>query len=252
MLITSKKKLFKNSMSKESIPYELIKLLTEEEIMMFQELRVRIKELNYKTNLTRLIEGDDYWISQVYDSLWIFKEDSKKIFDNKRFIDVGSGCGFPGFAYAITHPNSEIYLVDSSKKKTDALKNIIKSMNFKNKIFAINDRIENLGRQSSFKNSFNIATARAVSNPSTVTEYLLPMLQSKGLGILYCGKWNNEDNKNLEKTLKVLEGKIAEIKSNFLPREKGIRNAIFIEPKASCPEIYPRSVGKAEKYPLKG
>ena len=239
-------------MSKESIPYELLKLVTEEEIMMFQELRIRIKELNYKTNLTRLIEGDDYWISQVYDSLWIFKENSNEIFDNKRFIDVGSGCGFPGFAYAITHPNSEIYLVDSSKKKTDALKNIIKSMNFKNKIFAINDRIENLGRQSSFKNSFNIATARAVSNPSTVTEYLLPMLQSKGLGILYCGKWNNEDNKNLEKTLKVLEGKIVEIKSNFLPREKGIRNAIFIEPKASCPDIYPRSVGKAEKYPLKG
>ncbi len=239
-------------MSKESIPYELIKLLTEEEIMMFQELRVRIKELNYKTNLTRLIEGDDYWISQIYDSLWIFKDNSNEIFDNKRFIDIGSGCGFPGFAYAITHPNSEIYLVDSSKKKTDALKKIIKSMNFKNKIFAINDRIENLGRQSSFKNSFNIATVRAVSNPSTVTEYILPMLQSNGLGILYCGKWTNEDNKNLEKTLKVLEGKIVEIKSNFLPREKGIRNAIFIEPKASCPDIYPRSVGKAEKYPLKG
>ena len=92
-------------MSKESIPYELLKLLNEEEIMMFQELRIKIQELNYKTNLTRLIEGDGYWISQVYDSLWIFKENSKKIFDNKRFIDVGSGCGFPGFAYAITHPN---------------------------------------------------------------------------------------------------------------------------------------------------
>mgnify|MGYP005643968285 FL=1 len=239
-------------MSKENIPYELLKLVTEEEIMMFQELRIRIQELNYKTNLTRLIEGNDYWISQVYDSLWIFKENSNKIYDNKRFIDVGSGCGFPGFAYAITHPNSEIYLVDSSKKKTDALKKIIKRMNFKNKIFAINDRIENLGRQSSFKNSFDIATARAVSNPSTVTEYLLPMLQSNGLGILYCGKWTNEDNKNLENTLNVLEGEILEIKSNFLPREKGIRNAIFIKPKASCPDIYPRSTGKAEKYPLKG
>ena len=52
-------------MSKESIPYELLKLLNEEEIMMFQELRIKIQELNYKTNLTRLIEGDDYWISQV-------------------------------------------------------------------------------------------------------------------------------------------------------------------------------------------
>ena len=104
-------------MTKEIIPSELLNLVTEEEIMMFQELRIKIQELNHKTNLTRLIEGDDYWISQVYDSLWIFKEDSNKNFDNKKFIDIGSGCGFPGFAYAITHPNSEIYLVDSSKKK---------------------------------------------------------------------------------------------------------------------------------------
>ena len=95
--------------------------------------------------------------------------------------------------------------MDTSKKKTDSLKEIIKSMNFKNNIFVINDRIENLGRQSAFKNSFNIATARAVSNPSTVSEYILPMLKSNGQGILYCGKWTNEDNKNLENTLNVLE-----------------------------------------------
>jgi len=239
-------------MTKENIPNKLLKLVTEEEIMMFQELRIKIQELNYKTNLTRLIEGDDYWISHVYDSLWTFKENSNKILDNKKFIDIGSGCGFPGFAYAITHPNSEIYLVDSSKKKTDSLKEIIKSINFKNNIFVINDRIENLGHQSSFRNSFNIATARAVSNPSTVSEYILPMLQVNGLGILYCGKWTSEDNRNLENTLKILGGKILEIKRNYLPKEKGIRNAIFIEPKTSCPDIYPRSMGKAAKYPLKG
>ena len=239
-------------MIKEIIPNKLLKLITEEEIMMFEELQKRIQDLNHKTNLTRLIEGEDYWISQVYDSIWPFKENSNINFDNKKFIDIGSGCGFPGFAYAITHPNSEIYLVDSSKKKSDSLKEIIKRINFKNNIFVINDRIENIARQSAFRSSFNIATARAVSNPSTVSEYILPMLQSNGLGILYCGKWTNEDNKNLENTLKVLEGEILEIKSNFLPREKGIRNAIFIKPKASCPYIYPRSIGKAEKYPLKG
>ncbi len=238
-------------MKKENIPKELLKLVTDEEIIMFQELRIRIKELNYKSNLTRLIEGDDYWISQVYDSLWTFKENSNKNFNNKKFIDIGSGCGFPGFAYAITHPNSEIYLVDSSKKKTDSLQEIIKKINFKNNIFVINDRIENLGRHALFRESFNIATARAVSNPSTVSEYILPMLRSNGLGILYCGKWTNEDNKNLERTLKALKGKILAIKSNFLPREKGIRNVIFIGPKAPCPDIYPRSIGKAKKYPLK-
>ena len=239
-------------MTKESIPTELIKLVTEEEMIMFKELRISIQELNHKTNLTRLIEGDDYWISQVYDSIWTFRENPNNNFDNKKFIDIGSGCGFPGFAYAITHPNSEIYLVDSSKKKADSLKKIIKNINFKNNIFVINDRIENIARESSFRNSFNIATARAVSNPSTVSEYILPMLKADGLGILYCGKWEDKDNKNLEKTLESLKGKIIEIKNNLLPRGKGIRNVIFIEPKEFCPEIYPRRVGMAKKYPLKG
>ena len=55
-------------MTKESIPNKLLNLVTEDEIMMFRELRIKIQEQNYKTNLTRLIEGDDYWISQVYDS----------------------------------------------------------------------------------------------------------------------------------------------------------------------------------------
>ena len=104
-------------MSKESIPDELLKLVNEEEIMMFKKIQQKIRELNHKTNLTRLIEGNDYWIAQVYDSIWAFKDNSKNNFDNKKFIDIGSGCGFPGIAYAILHPNSKIYLVDSSKKK---------------------------------------------------------------------------------------------------------------------------------------
>jgi len=239
-----------NEMKKQNIPKEISDLITEEEIIMFQELQIILEELNNKTNLTRLINGDDYWISQVFDSIWPFKTFPNINFDNKKFLDIGSGCGFPGLAYAITHPNSEIYLIDSSKKKTDALEIIINEINFKNNIYVINERIENLGHQSSIRNSFNIATTRAVSNPSTVSEYVLPMLKKEGLGVLYCGKWTDEDSKNLNKTLDILEGKFKEKKKILLPRNKGIRNIILIQPKSICPEIYPRKVGKPEKNPL--
>jgi len=237
-------------MKKQNIPEEIFSLITEEEIIMFQELQIKIKELNNKTNLTRLINGDDYWVSQVFDSIWPFKTFPNINFDNKKFLDIGSGCGFPGLAYAITHPTSEIYLVDSSKKKTDVLKAIIKEINFKNNIHIINDRIENLAHQSSMRNSFNIATTRAVSNPSTVSEYILPMLKKEGFGVLYCGKWTNEESKNLDKTLKILEGKVKDKKEILLPRNKGTRNIILIQQKRLCPEIYPRKVGKPEKNPL--
>ena len=162
-------------MKKQNIPVEISALINEEEIIIFQELQIKIKELNNKTNLTRLINGNDYWVSQVFDSVWPFKTFPNINFENKKFLDIGSGCGFPGLAYAITHPTSEIYLVDSSKKKTDALKTLIKEINFKNNIHVINDRVENFAHQSSMRNNFNIATTRAVSNPSTVSEYMLPV-----------------------------------------------------------------------------
>jgi len=36
----------------------------------------------------------------------------------------------------------------------------------------------------------------------------------------------------------------------LLPRSKGVRNIILIQPKNFCPKIYPRKVGKPEKNPL--
>ena len=237
-------------MKKQNIPEEISYLITQEEIIMFQELQIKIKELNNKTNLTRLINGDDYWVSQVFDSVWPFKAFTNINFDNKKFLDIGSGCGFPGLAYAITHPNSEIYLIDSLKKKTDAIKILVEQINFKNNIHVINDRIENLAHQSSMRNNFNIATTRAVSNPSTVSEYILPMLKKEGFGVLFCGKWTNQESKNLDETLKILEGKVKYKKEILLPRNKGTRNIILIQPKNFCPEIYPRKVGKPEKNPL--
>jgi len=44
-------------MKKQNIPEEIFALITEEEINIFQELQIKIKELNNKTNLTRLIDG---------------------------------------------------------------------------------------------------------------------------------------------------------------------------------------------------
>ena len=81
---------------------------------------------------------------------------------------------------------------------------------------------------------------------------MLPFLKKKGFGVLFCGNWEFEDNKNLEKTLKILKGKIIESKKIYLPKKKGIRNVVIIRPNEICPKIYPRRVGKAEKYPIKG
>ena len=83
-----------NEMKKQNIPEEILSLITEEEINLFQELQIKIKELNNKTNLTRLTDGDDYWVSQVFDSIWPFKAFTNINFDNKKFLDIGNKKGY--------------------------------------------------------------------------------------------------------------------------------------------------------------
>ena len=85
-----------------------------EQFIMLQSL---LRNWNQRINLTRLIEGPDFWISQVLDSLWPIKNELKKPEHSLDIIDVGTGCGLPGLALAIALPNSSITLVDSIKKK---------------------------------------------------------------------------------------------------------------------------------------
>ena len=229
---------------------DLNKILSCNEMQLFKKLQKIISEINKNKNLTRLIEGDDYWISQVYDSIWPFYLSPNKTLDGKKFVDIGSGCGFPGLAYAITHPNSEVYLVDSSRKKTDSLREIIEALKLSNKIFVINDRIEKIAHHVSYRNIFDIGTTRAVGSPSTVAEYILPMLKRSGRGLLYCGKWDKKDDFKIRNSLNILKGSIAEIKTIQLPKNKGERNIIFIKPEENCPNSYPRAIGKPAKYPL--
>ena len=212
-------------------------LITKEELDKFNKLQKVISKLNKYTNLTRLIDGSDYWISQVYDSIWPYRKNSEYALNNKKIIDIGSGCGFPGLAYAITHPKSEIFLIDSSKKKTDALKEIILELNLKNQIYVIKDRIENLAHNSLYRNSFDICMTRAVGCPSTVTEYILPMLNKKGIGILYCGKWNQEEQNKIEKSLMILKGSIINKKKHIFLQIKGKETSYSLNLTASV-QIY--------------
>ncbi len=231
-------------------PKKLFNLLTEREIKIFDELQNILAKLNKSTNLTRLIDNDDYWISQVYDSIWPFYEKKDFNFDKKKCIDIGSGCGFPGLAYAITHRNSEVYLIDSSKKKTDALQKIINKINIENNINVINRRIEDCAYEKIYRNKFDLATVRAVGSPPTVAEYLLPLLNQTGMGILFCGKWDQRETIKLNKALSFLQGEIVDIKQTSLPKNKGERNVIFIKPVIKCKAIYPRGNGKPKKHPL--
>ena len=223
---------------------------SEKQIAQFIHLQELLKEWNKKTNLTRLIDGDDFWTAQVCDSLWPLHEELHKQELSNNHIDIGSGCGFPGIAIAIAMPNSNITLLDASRKKTTFLKEIAKELGLNSRITVVTERAENAGRDPILRGNFDYAMARAVASANVVAEYLVPFLNSTGQALIFKGGWSESEKQILNKALTELNAEIQRTQKFVLPNNRGVRNIIRISSINKCPNQYPRSIGKPKKQPL--
>tara|TARA_Y100001968_G_scaffold10243_1_gene8596 strand:+ start:265 stop:1011 length:747 start_codon:yes stop_codon:yes gene_type:complete len=222
----------------------------KEQFAQFIQYQKFLKEWNKKTNLSRLIEGDDFWISQICDSLLPLQEELKYSNFSNKYIDVGSGCGFPGMALAIAMPNSNITLLDSSRKKTTFLLEVSRELGLDSRITIITDRAESIGKETIFRGEFDYSIARAVAPASVVAEYLVPFLNSNGQALIYKGIWSQTEQQILKKALTQLNAEITQTHNFELPDSRGVRNIIRIRSTKKCPIQYPRSIGKPKKRPL--
>jgi len=158
---------------------------SENQLAQFIHLQELLKEWNKKTNLTRLVDGDDFWTSQVCDSLLPLHEELQGQELSHKYIDIGSGCGFPGIAIAIAIPNSNITLLDSSNKKTTFLKEVAKEIGLNSRITVVTERAEKAGKDPILRSNFDYAVARAVASANVVAEYLVPFLNSTGQALIF-------------------------------------------------------------------
>ena len=223
---------------------------SQKQLAQFTHLQELLQEWNKKTNLTRLVDGDDFWISQVCDSLLPVLEELKYPELSHKFIDIGSGCGFPGIAIAIAMPKSNITLLDSSNKKTTFLKEVSKKIGLDSRITVITERAETAGKDPILRSNFDYAIARAVASANVVAEYLVPFLNSTGQALIFKGGWSEAEQQILKKALTELNAEIQLTHKFLLPNNRGIRNIIRINSINKCPSQYPRSIGKPKKQPL--
>ena len=218
-----------------------------EQFITFQKL---LSQFNSEVNLTRLVHGEDYWIGQVFDCLWPFQKELTHPPESLSCIDVGTGCGFPGFAIAIALTKAKLTLVDSTRKKTTILKKISTELGLNSRINILTERIESTGQNNSYRGIYDLAMARAVADAPIVAEYLIPLIKPSGKALLFKGNWNEVDNQNLRNSLVKLNACIEQIQSIQLPSKRGIRHLIRLQAISPCPSIYPRAIGIPTKRPL--
>ena len=213
-------------------------------------LQGQLQSWNQKVNLTRLVDGDDFWVGQVFDSLWPLTGELQSPEQPLHWIDVGTGGGFPGLAIAIALPKARVTLLDSVGRKTAAVEAMANTLGLADRVRVRTERIETTGRDGAFRGSFDRAVARAVAAAPVVAEYLVPLLNTDGQALLYRGQWNDTDAVPFNKALRLLKARLVEVQHRQLPNDRGTRHLLRVQPTGPCPRSYPRAVGTPSREPL--
>ena len=207
-------------------------------------------EENQKYNLTAIKETDKIILLHYADSLM-----TASLFgENSSVIDVGCGAGFPSVPLAICRPDLKITAMDSTAKKVNYVDMVSNELSLN--ITAVCARAEDAakaGSKDSFREKFDIATARAVADLSVLSELCLPLVKVGGSFAVMKGKNGKEELTRAKKGISILGGRIEAEKEFLLTDTKGEtyeRVSAVIRKEKETSALYPRSYSQITKKPL--
>ncbi|MFA6947312.1 MAG: 16S rRNA (guanine(527)-N(7))-methyltransferase RsmG [Pedobacter sp.] len=221
--------------------------LSPEHIFKFDMYLQLILNNSAKHNITGFKNPGD-----IVDNLFIDTLRGIKgiIFENNmRIIDIGTGAGIPSIPIKLIHPSLHLTLNDSTQKKCSFLSYTLKKLNLSDSE-VICERSETLAHKNSYRESFDIAFARALAPLPTLLELCLPFIKINGRIIAYKGRQIEEEIALSKNALLKLGGNIDDIVW-YTPENIEKKHCIvIITKKFNTPNEYPRKPGIPEKRPL--
>ncbi len=164
-------------------------------------------------------------------------------------LDIGTGAGFPGLVLKVVRPDIVTHLLESSGKKCVFLRHIVSILELDG-VEVLSARAEDFGHRDGYRESYDIVVSRAVGHLSIILEYAFPFLRSGGLFIAQKGPSGMDEFEEGKGALKILGGKLEEMKEFVLPGG-GERRVIFaFRKEKATPAEYPRRNGVPAKRPL--
>lgn len=215
--------------------------IDEKQAQQYDTLCSFMVEYNQNVNLTSITEFEEVIVKHFIDSVLPFSMFEVK--EGASFIDVGTGAGFPSLPLLIYRPDLKATLCDSLQKRCTYLDLACKKIGVKAEI--IHARSEELGRKK--RECFDIATARAVASMPVLSEYCIPFVKEGG--VFAALKSVNEDISLSNNAVKLLGGKIEQIKDYKLPNGDD-RRLVLVRKNSQTPTKYPRNSGNIAKKPL--
>lgn len=224
-------------------------VLSDEQIEQFQIYYEMLIETNKVMNLTAITQLDEVITKHFLDSIALANVYQNIKNKELKIIDLGTGAGFPGIPLKIAFPQLQVTLMDSLNKRVNFLNSVIDELSLVN-IDAIHGRAEEMARRTEYRQQFDLCVSRAVANLSTLNEYCLPFVKLNGMFISYKSS-DIEDELNLSlNAIKILGGKLTEVKKLSLPESDIERSFVMIKKIKNTPKTYPRKPGTASKEPI--
>lgn len=134
-----------------------------------------VSEKNKVMNLISKRDIDSIIEKHVFISAFITKYVPEK---TTRFLDIGTGGGFPGIPLAIMRPELRGVLADSTGKKIIAVQEFINKLKLSN-VVAENCRVESDEFKEKYANTFDLVVSRSTVPIIILFRYALPLIKDK-------------------------------------------------------------------------
>ncbi len=216
----------------------------EQRKLLDQHLWLVIKE-NETTNLTRIVDWESAQVLHIEDSIQGFPEVAAA--PEGRYLDMGSGAGFPGIPLAILS-GRETLLVDSVGKKTKALDKFISELGLAGSANTYHGRIEDLAVER--PGEFAVVTARALSQIASLLELASPLLCKGGRLVCYKTQPESEELDHAKDVARKLGMEFVSSRGFILSDGETQRAIIVFEKRCNPSMKLPRRVGLAQKKPF--
>lgn len=228
---------------------ELEEKYGEERTSMLVEYMDMILEKNQYINLTAVRDRDEALQKHIADSLSCDFMEEYEAAEN--VIDIGTGAGFPGVPLAIVSPDKKFTLVDSLNKRLRIIDELTGELGIKN-VTTVHGRAEDVGKSKEHREKYDICVSRAVASLDVLCEWCLPLVKKGGYFVAYKGENVSRETEDAASAIKLLGGKIAEIRK-VQTEEESISGHVLVMIKKvkNTPSKYPRQAGQARKNPLR-